>query len=86
MCSRSLVVSRRVSILLQVADSIARLNGHDPSRARDAKALARFWAEATVEDRVRFQVFGAAMRPDDIAFGQFVSELEDRAERLSAGA
>lgn len=78
----TLVVSRRVNILVQVADFWARERGYDPMR--NARGLARYWAEAPAAERIELAV-AHGVRPDPILLRQFVEALEGRADRVAAG-
>lgn len=77
----ALVTSRRVWILVQVADHIAKDAGYDPER--DARRIAEHWRNADEADRSRLFVVHAAMKPDEVAFRLFVEALEGRAARVA---
>jgi hypothetical protein len=84
----ALVPSRRVSILLQVADSIAKRSQVDP--VRDAVPIARSWARATPTQFRQLAIIAGMKPPDDAVFRLFVEALQGRADRvageLSGGA
>jgi len=77
----SLVIHRRASLLLAVADSIARSGGVDP--IAHARGFADGWSRASQAALNRLSII-AGMRPDPVAQKRFVEELAERAEREGA--
>lgn len=77
-----MIVSRRVNLLLQAADAVAKRSGIDPERS--ACAIAESWRLARQESFRELAVLAGMRPPDEVVQRQFVEALEGRARRVAS--